>query len=295
MDKRRSLEVFDVLSWDEQFSNEMQERATEALESGKILYFPKLDFPLSKNELPLLTPDKMNPKAKNISFDLANDCIGGLACTQEEQNLYKAFIRRYAQASRKLMDHLMPHYRSTLKQAKTSYRPVEIFGRKTSYRKDDTRLHVDAFPSNPVQGKRILRVFTNINIEGKPRVWRAGEPFQDVVNKIAPRVSGPIPFLAQFLQLVKITKSLRSPYDHYMLQIHDTMKGDMEYQQTASQEELQFPPGSTWIVFTDLVSHAAMSGQHVLEQTFYLPKNAEKYPNRTPLAILERYFNKALV
>ena len=293
--QKQSLEQLDILSWDENFSQEMQNRATEALESGKILYFPSLDFPLSKNELPLLTPDKMNPKAKNISFDLQHDTIGGLACSEEEQKLYKAFIKRYALAARRLMDHLLPYYQSTLKQAKTSYRPVEIFGRKTSYRKDDTRLHVDAFPSNPIQGKRILRVFTNINTAGKPRVWRAGEPFQDVVNTFAPKVSGPFPGLAHLLQFIKITKSLRSSYDHYMLQIHDAMKGDMEYQRSVRQEELQFPPGSTWIVFTDLVSHAAMSGQHVLEQTFYLPRDAGKYPERSPLAILEMYYNKALI
>src|SRR2546429_2712052 len=32
-----------------------------------------------------------------------------------------------------------------------------------------------------------------------------------------------------------------------------------------------FPVGSTWMAFTDQVSHAAMAGQHLLEQTFYLP------------------------
>jgi hypothetical protein len=90
-----------------------------------------------------------------------------------------------------------------------SFRPVEIAGRKSSYRKDDTLLHVDSFPSNPTRGQRILRVFTNINQEGKPRVWRTGEPFEAVAAKMVPQISPPLFGLAPpLLKLLKITKGL---------------------------------------------------------------------------------------
>jgi hypothetical protein len=292
---KRSLEVIDIQSWDKTIDREIQNSAVHALESGKILYFPSLSFPLSQDEMPLLCAKKMSPKAKNISYDMRADCLGGMQCSPEDEARFKAMIKRYAVGARNLLDALIPHYQSTVMQAKTSFRPVEIFGRKSSYRKDDTRLHVDSFPSSPVKGQRILRLFTNINPHGKPRVWRAGEPFADVVNKMAPRASRPIPGLAHLLNFLKITKSLRTPYDHYMLQIHDEMKRDMQYQKDVVQEELQFPPGSSWAVFTDLVSHAAMSGQHVLEQTFYLPAFGQKHPECSPLAVLERYFNRQLV
>ena len=59
-----------------------------------------------------------------------------------------------------------------------------------------------------------------------------GEPFEDVVNKICPRVSQPIPGLSLLIKLLKITKDYRTAYDHYMLQIHDKMKGDVQYQST---------------------------------------------------------------
>ena len=48
-------------------------------------------------------------------------------------------------------------------RARASFRPAEIAGRQTSWRKDDTRLHIDSFPASPVQGRRILRVFSNVN------------------------------------------------------------------------------------------------------------------------------------
>jgi hypothetical protein len=98
----------------------------------------------------------------------------------------------------------------------------------------------------------------------------------------------------KLMQLLGITKGLRTPYDHYMLHMHDNMKGDLAYQHGARQTELRFPPGSTWIVFTDQVSHAAMSGQHMLEQTFYLPVEAMQDPRLSPLRILERKLQKEL-
>jgi hypothetical protein len=43
----------------------------------------------------------------------------------------------------------------------------------------------------------------------------------------------------------------RSEYDHRMLQLHDLAKADLDYQKSVPQQEFQFPPGSTWIVFSD--------------------------------------------
>lgn len=293
---KKSLETVDVACWYASFSPELQKKAVDALEAGKILYFPTLAFPLKSEELPFLSPEKIDPKAKNISYDSKQNRLGKVLCTDGERDVLKELMKRYAASSRNLLDSLIPHYKSSLTQAKTSLRPVEISGRTvSSYRKDDKRLHVDSFPSSPVKGQRILRLFTNVNPDGKPRVWRAGEPFEDVVTKIAPKVSHPIWGAAAIMKLLGITKDLRTDYDHYMLQIHDAMKKDMDYQQTVPQEEIHFPSGSSWAVFTDQVSHAAMSGQHVFEQTFYLPPNGIKNPETTPLAILERYFNKKLV
>jgi len=99
---------------------------------------------------------------------------------------------------------------------------------------------------------------------------------------------------AAVLRLLRITKSRRSAYDALMLQLHDAMKGDAVYQAEASQTSIDFPSGSTWIAFTDAVSHAAMAGQYQLEQTFLLPVAAMIEPERSPLRILERIKGCAL-
>ena len=70
-------------------------------------------------------------------------------------------MERYAAHAHRLVLNLCPHYRQYLKHGMTSFRPVETRGRETSRKKDDTRLHVDAFASRPTGGLRILRVFND--------------------------------------------------------------------------------------------------------------------------------------
>lgn len=295
LEMSKLLETFEIQDWNTDPSVAVQNKAVNALESGKVLYFPHLAFPFSQKEQLFYSPDKVDPQAKNISYNIKNDKLGGSLYEGQEAEMLKEMIKRYALAAKKFLAKLIPHYNETIIQAKTSFRPVEIFGRKSSFRKNDTLLHVDAFPSSPNGGERILRFFTNVNPEGKPRVWRLGEPFENVAEKMLPRISSPLYGVSHALKFLGITKGFRTPYDHYMLKMHDGMKSDSEYQKKVSQEEIRFPPGSSWIVFTDQVSHAAMSGQHVLEQTFNLPVRGLKNPATAPLKVLETKLQKTLV
>lgn len=289
------LETIDINSFDTPVTVEIKEKAIQALEHGKVIYFPKLPFQLNSDELRFLSHEMVDPKSKNISYDIKKDQLGGSTCQGDDAQKLKGMIRRYAMQSRAFMEKLFPLYTSHLNQARTSFRPVEIAGRVSSYRKDDTLLHVDSFPATPVKGKRIMRFFTNINPHGQPRVWRLGEPFPNVVLKFGEKINKPIPGLAWFLKTVGITKDYRTLYDHYMMYMHDKMKADREYQKNVKQFEMPFPPGSTWIVFTDQTSHAALSGQHVLEQTYYLPVEGLHNPETSPLRILERFYGRKLV
>jgi len=290
------MKTFNVNSWQESFSSELQTQAITALEDGQLLFFPNLAFPLMENEKRFLSPRFVDPKSKNISFNSATYELRGMAhITTSEQEQLRILLKRFAGQAHGLIKALFPHYVAPLIRARTSFRPVEVEGRETSYRKDDRRLHVDAFPANPNQGWRILRVFSNINPHGEDRVWRIGEPFEKVAEQFIPKIRKPFPGSSRVLQWLGITKSYRTLYDHFMLQMHDRMKGDEVYQKQAEQVELRLPPGSTWIVQTDQVSHAALSGQYMLEQTFYLPVQAMQDQNKSPLRILEKILGYALV
>lgn len=281
-------------SWTQTVPAVVQDRAIEMLEEGRVLYFPHLAFALLPEEEAFLQPSWSTGGAKNISFERETGKIWGVSGSESEKTALSRLLRRYADSTRELLQNLFPTYTATLMQARTSFRPIEISGRPSSYRKDDTRLHVDAFPSRPTGGRRILRVFSNINPDGKPRCWRVGEGFREYAQRFAPRVPSPIPGSRFLLSLTGVTKGYRSLYDHYMLGLHDQGKLDMDYQRQSPQEAFAFPPHTTWMCFTDQALHAVDSGQYLLEQTFHLPREALRRPELSPLTVLEGIVGRPL-
>ena len=265
-----------------------------AAERGEVLRFPYLPFALHESELRFRDPRWADGKAKNISVRWPAGDMRGAAGTPAELAALRAMIVRYAEQSEALALRLFPHYRGHLKRGNTSFRPVDVAGRATSWRKDDTRLHVDAFPSNPMQGTRLLRVFCNINPNGRPREWRVGEPFEAHAKRYLPAISRPLPGSAWLLAKTGITKCRRTEYDHVMLQLHDRAKADAGFQKGSPQAKVSFAPGTTWVVYSDQVLHAAMGGQHMLEQTFYLDAMHQQRPETSPRGTLERLMGREL-
>lgn len=282
-----------IASWDPSLAASEQELAADALERGNVLFFPQLSFGLQDDEIQLLSPTVAGD-GKNVSLDPATGSLRGSSAVDGELQRLRNVMARFATSSRSLVRNLLPGYEAGLVQARTSFRPVEIAGRPTSWRKDDTRLHVDSFPSSPTQGRRVLRVFTNVNPQGVSRQWRLGESFEDVARHYLPVLPAPLWGSSRMLHLLGITKSRRTAYDHYMLQLHDRMKADLAYQSQVAQRTCAFPAGSTWMVFTDVVSHAATSGQYALEQTYHLPVSAMRDPTRAPIRILENLLGREL-
>ncbi|PXX49116.1 MULTISPECIES: Kdo hydroxylase family protein [Aquitalea] len=272
-----------------------QHSQVAALESGKVLFLPQLDFAIQPTELALLNPQVADPKRKNISLDpQADGKLHGVADPANEAAV-RALISRYRECAFALVEQLLPEYRGKLRAAPTSLRLLRVEDRQTSWRKDDSRLHVDAFPSRPTYGERILRVFYNANPNGEPRVWRVGEPFADMARRMLPRIPRQWPGSAALMAALKITKRKRSAYDHLMLHLHDAMKADMDYQRSCPQETMPFPPGCGWVCFSDHASHAVMSGQFMLEQTFWLPAQDMADPTRSPLAELQAITGRQLL
>ena len=277
-----------VTDWSGPFAPELQRRAIDALEQGKVLWFPALAFALEESEQALLSPALSDGKAKNISLDPATGACQGMNAAPELAARVAAMMERFARAATDLIIGLFPGYGSGLERARTSYRPVEIEGRRYSALKDDKLLHIDAFPSRPTQGRRILRLFTNVDPEGKLRLWHVGEPFEAFARRFAARVRPPLPGEGWLLERLGITKGRRGAYDHLMLGLHNDGKRDTAYQLAAAKAALAFPPGSTWLCYTDQVLHAALGGQFALEQTFHLSLEAMADAERSPLRVLER-------
>ncbi|SFN61820.1 3-deoxy-D-manno-oct-2-ulosonic acid (Kdo) hydroxylase [Izhakiella capsodis] len=266
------------------------------LEKGKVLFLPHLSFDLSAREQVLLDVSRVDPKRKNISYNPQIGRLTGVAY-QADCTAIETLLSRHYQSCKTLVTALLPEYQQYLHSPVNTLRlhPVAAWRKSSSWRKDDSRLHVDAFPSRPMHGERILRIFTNINPHGEGREWRIGEDFPQLARRFYPHLGGYSPLSSWLQHLAGITKRRRTHYDALMLRMHDKMKSDEHYQQQGLQLSFQFPPGSSWICFSDQTPHAAMAGQFMLEQTWQLPVQGMKHPEYSPLRVLESLAGKALL
>ncbi|MGA3066757.1 MAG: Kdo hydroxylase family protein [Tepidisphaeraceae bacterium] len=291
-------------------SGELARKYCGFLEDGEILVFgsPPFDFPAEDREF-LLSQKQSGLKVhKNVSYRPLEDSLRGDACeTAEDNQRLHEIMRRYSGQVTKFVDTFFAPYSKYRKLDFASFRPLEEKGRDLSVHKRNDLMHVDAFPSRPTFGDRILRVFTNIN-PTRPRVWETTDKFDKLVKSFADdaglptyaRRSGSMgeklrKTFAPVMRTVGIKGLNRSAYDEFMLSFHDYLKESQEYQNQWKRIHLEFPPGSTWMVFTDQVPHAAISGQFMTEQTFIVPLKAMVSPERCPLRVLEAHCGKALV
>jgi 3-deoxy-D-manno-oct-2-ulosonic acid (Kdo) hydroxylase len=276
------------------------ERELQAvIERGGVVVCPRLSFEVDDAERTLFDASLADAQRKSIYARAGRAGLTGTTVAGNAQERLGRMITRYAASAHALVDGLFPGYRAEAHATGTSFRPRAIgdlsSGKALSWRKDDTRLHVDAFPSNPTHGARILRVFTNAHPGALPRGWRVGERFEAMAERFLPQARALPPGAAWLMNKVGITKRPRSPYDQLMLQLHDLAKADLDYQRTSPQRAVDFLPGTTWICFSDQVMHAAMSGQFMFEQTYRLPLAVINDVEASPLRVLERLAGRPLL
>jgi hypothetical protein len=258
-------------------------RCQRALELGGILFFPvsPIGIPLEDAEFLLSLDASDSTFHKNIAYRPGEDRLTGFSSSDPAKTeRLRSALSRYSEGARTFVARLFPSYESSERDY-ASYRPIEEAGRPLALRSRNDLLHVDSFPTRPTRGGRILRVFANLNPR-EPRRWITG---RDRFEALARKYAGPSGILGRtgWRQLL-----LRRPrYDDFMLRFHHFLKENDEYQTTCRKVETSFPSGSGWMVFTDTVAHAVLSGRFALEQTFIVPRAALAVPKRAPVAVIE--------
>lgn len=267
----------------------------EQLEHGKVLSFRKAPFPFSEDDARFLLSQKQTGSRfhKNISYRPASDVLKGADPGADRERLH-AIVRNFSREVTQFIASFLAPYAGKLKLDFASFRPLEEQGRDLPLHKRNDLLHVDAFPTRPTRGGRILRAFLNIN-PAASRVWNVGEPFHEFLPKLKHReVITPPPRNPALTALRKLGSRIglpvpdRAPYDEYMLFLHDWLKENTDFQTSSPKWELQFAPGSCWMVYTDGVPHAVMSGRYALEQTFIVPAQALVSPEVAPVNVLHK-------
>lgn len=273
------------------------------LEAGDVLYFPQTPVPIPANDLTFLLGQQQTSSSlhKNIAYKPDRDKLSGVdersAQPGEVARMHEV-MRGYSKSIETFLSSFLAPYQRRWRLDYASFRPLEEKGRDLSVRRRNDLLHTDAFPTRPTRGWRILRFFHNIH-PTRTRDWVIGEPFARVVGaftpgKLAiPQSDGPVVRASKQLAQATGIASLipqwkRGPYDEFMMRLHNTMKEDSAFQASCVREEVQFAPGSSWMVYTETVPHAVLGGQFALEQTFLVDPAAMVTRESAPIAILEK-------
>jgi hypothetical protein len=281
----------------------------ERLEAGDILYFAQTPVPLRPEDLSFLLGRQQTGSTlhKNIAYKPKLNSVSGLDASTGAAELkqLQTVMGQYSQDVAGFLQRFLSPYQGRWQLDYASFRPQEEEGRDLPLRRRNDLLHTDAFPTRPTRGARILRFFNNIH-PSRTRDWVVSEPFPMLAPRYAPEQI-PLPSsgssagralrsLANTAGLGLAIPSLkRSPYDDFMMRFHNFLKENASFQAECRKEYLQFPPGSSWMVYTDMVPHAVLSGQYALEQTFLVEHGAMVSPEFSPLSVLQAMTHSALV
>lgn len=273
------------------------------LEAGGILYFPETPVPIPPDDLYFLLGQQQTSSSlhKNIAYKPDKDKLSGVddkSAGRDEVERMHQVMRRYSASVESFLARFLAPYQRRWRLDYASFRPLEEKGRDLPLRRRNDLLHTDAFPTRPTHGWRILRFFHNIH-PTRTRDWVVGEPFGRIVGQFTPaklavpRPDSPVTrtgkSLAQATGLAALVPQWkRGPYDEFMMRLHNTMKEDSAFQASCVREEIQFAPGSSWMVYTETVPHAVLGGQYALEQTFLIDPAAMVTRESAPIAILEK-------
>ena len=275
------------------------------LEEGKIVYFaqPPFEMPTGDREFLLGVKQTAAKIHKNIAYRPLEDRLTGLTdVTPDDAERARAIMASFSRRVTGFLTKFLAPYAEKWRLDFASFRPVEERGRDLRKRARNDLLHVDSFATRPTSGDRILRVFWNIN-PTEPRRWVTTDTFDVLLRRFGsdPQLRGIYASgsVAQLRRAVgKLAKSaglpitVRPPYDEFMLTFHNFLKEHDEFQANCPKQVFDFPPGSVWIAYTDMVSHAVLSGRFALEQTFLISRESLVAKELAPINLLDRFYKQ---
>jgi hypothetical protein len=278
-----------------------------SLEAGNIVFFPTCPIALpEESDLETLRAELPKQlKLKNVSFHPEAGHVRGIDRDADLYPLAERVLTGHSDRVANFLHNIMPELVAGGLTGTSSFRPIQEQGRNLKPHASNELVHIDAGAYGATNGDRILRFFVNVN-PVEDRVWATKGTFPALLERygvaagvIRPGIpsklekgpldhvrSGLLAGLARVgLPLARVLDS--SPYDRLMRRFHNFMKDTPEFQANQEDhEELRFPPFSAWMVFTDMVSHASVSGQHALIHTSLVPLANCAQPEQAPINIL---------
>jgi hypothetical protein len=267
------------------------------LERGEVIYEQVPPFALpAGSDLDFLLEQQLGSVAhKNISYDPHTHRVAGFVRHNAVQvERLRRIFADFSAAVTSWLTRVLPAYSRGWDLDRCSFRPQEEATRRLRLTARNDLLHVDAFPGRPSHGRRILRVFANINPR-EPRIWVTSEPFARLLERFGSQVGLPgtdaggwwSTLRGRLIQFVHPKQGRRSNYDAFMLRLHDFLKAHEEFQERGPKRLWTFPPNSVWLAMTDTCSHAVLRGRFALEHSYFIAPHTLALPAESPPALLE--------
>jgi len=279
----------------------------DALEQSKIVKFTQcpIELPDPETLTTLRTELPRQLKLKNISYHPEADRVTGLDDQSPIKDLAHETLSEFRNRVTHFLETVMPALATGINAGTCSFRPLQEQGRKLKPHASNELVHVDAGAYGATNGDRILRFFVNVNPD-VDRIWASKGAFPDLFQKYA-KEAGLFENLKPSLERgamgqlrTAMLKGLAgvglplapmldsSPYDRVMRKFHNYMKDTPEFQEAMeTHETFTFEPYTSWMVLTDTVSHASVSGQHALVYTGLLRLDSCRHPELAPFNIVK--------
>ena len=281
----------------------------EAMERAEVVFWQRCPVELpNEDDLEFMrTGLPRELQVKNISYHPESNSIPRFEADPVVRDRIERILRTHGQRVEAFLRRATPDFVPNWTLGTTSFRSIEEQGRKLKPRSSNELVHIDAGAYGATNGARILRFFVNIH-PTRDRVWGTKGGFGALLERHRELVdaakggrdrvalqkgpfdrlySGMVGALSKVYPLFQVIDS--SPYDRSMRRIHNYMKENPAFRDSREgYQEIHFPPLSSWMVFTDGISHSVLSGQHALVTTVLIPLANARNPALAPFNVLGR-------
>ncbi len=269
--------------------------SAETLERNELIALPECPFPLPRPEdvAFLLGQEAAQYGHKDISFDPVRGRLSGYRDRHNaDRRRLKQLLRGFSESLTGWLATALPHYAAGLTRDRVTIRTQEEATRALRLTARNDLLHIDNFATRPTMGRRILRVYVNIN-PNEPHVWATSERFPELLARFVAVHRLPARSVEEWLspsqsvlRLFTGRKTGRSLYDAFMLRLHHFLKESEPFQAQAPRKVCSFAPQSAWMLFSDGLAHAQLRGRFALEHSYFVPPDCLVQPADWPVTIL---------
>jgi hypothetical protein len=269
------------------------------LEQGEIVYFPSGPFELPKqSDIKVLLEQRVAGSAANhILYDPRSCGVHNAACADGANSARLAgILAAHTRQATGWLAGMLPRYAGAWQIGSTTLRPEEEATRRLRFSQREDLLHVDPFPEGASRGRRLLRLFVNVN-PSEPRVWATSDGLGRLLERFGDEAGLPTPANASWawqvrqgvLGLLDSRQRGRSATDDFMLRFQAYLKANDHFQERGPKRFWHFAPGSAWLVMTDALSHAVLRGRHALELSLFIDPATLACPELEPSRVIEAY------